>query len=139
MALVSSKAEKIVDSVLSSNDKILLISIRDWNGNILAVKYRESFTKRFSGASGLIGTRYSGSLIISTLSLVNEAKDVFGEAQAIITIYERCKVMLLPVPLYEVIVGLAVERSSADKEEEEEQEVHNIAKEVERLMAADTL
>ena len=133
---VASKAEKIVDSILSSNDKILLVSIRDWNGNILAVKYRESFTKRFFGASGLIGTTYSGSLIISTLSLVNEAEDVFGEAQAIITIYKGLKVMLLPIPSYQVIVGLAVERSAANKEE---QEVHNITKEVERLMAVDTL
>ena len=135
MALVSSKAEKIADAILSSNDKILLISIRDWNGNILAVKYREAFTKRFSGSSRLIGTRYSGSLIISTLSLVNEAKDVFGEAQAIITIYKDLKVMLLPIPSYEVIVGVALDSSAADKEEE----IHNIAKEVERLMAADTL
>jgi hypothetical protein len=134
MALVSSKAEKIVDSILSSNDKLLLVSIRDWNGNILAVRYRESFTKRFSGVSRLIGTRYSGSLIISTLSLVNEVKDVFGEAQAIITIYKDCKVMLLPMQSYEVIVGIAHERSAADKEE-----VHNIANEVERLMAANTL
>lgn len=134
MALVSSKAEKIVDSILSSNDEMLLISIRDWNGNILAVKYRDSFTKRFSGASGLIGTRYSGSLIISTLSLVNEAKDVFGEAQAIITIYKDLKVVLLPMPSYGVIVGIALERLAADKEE-----VRNIANEVERLMAANTL
>jgi hypothetical protein len=122
MALVSSKAEKIVDAILSSNDEMLLISIRDWSGNILAVKYRESFTKRFFGASRLIGTRYSGSLIVSTLSLANEEKDVFGEAQAIITIYKDFKVMLLPMPLYEVIVGIALERSAADKEE-----VHNIA------------
>ena len=135
MALASGKAEKIADSVLSSHGKILLISIRDWNGNILAVKYREAFTKRFSGASRLIGTKYSGSLIISTLSLANEAKDVFGEAQAIITIYKDLKVMLLPMPLYELIVGLALETSAADKEEE----IHNIANEVERLMAADTL
>jgi hypothetical protein len=112
MVLIApSKAEKIVDAILSSNEKILLVSIRCWNGDILAVKYRESFTKRFFGVSRLIGTKYSGTLIISTLSLVNEEKDIFGEAQAVITIYKDCKVMFLPMPSYEIIVGLAVELS----------------------------
>jgi hypothetical protein len=109
--LIASEAEQIVDAILSSNDMILLVSIRDWKGNILAVKYRESFTKRFFGISNQIGTRYSGSVITSTLSLANEGKESLGEAQAIITIYKDCKVMLLPMPSHEVIVGLALERS----------------------------
>ncbi|MDQ3909834.1 MAG: hypothetical protein M3232_05455 [Thermoproteota archaeon] len=56
MVLVSDKAEKIVDAILSSNDKIMLVSIRGWSGNILAVKYRDSFREQFFGASGLVGT-----------------------------------------------------------------------------------
>ena len=128
MVPVPRKAEKIVDAILSSNDKLLLVSIRDWSGNILAVKYRESFTKRFFGVSRLIGTRYSGSLIVSTLSLANEEKDVFGEARAIITIYEACKVMLLPMPLYEVIVGLAVELSVVTED-------FSLAHKIERILA----
>jgi hypothetical protein len=102
MVPIASKAEKIVDAILSSNDKILLASIRGWSGNILAVKYRDSFEERFSGISSLVGTNYSGSLTIATLGLVDEAKHVFGEAQAIITIYEKCKVMLLPMPSYRI-------------------------------------
>jgi hypothetical protein len=128
MVPVPRKAEKIVDAILSSNDKLLLVSIRDWSGNILAVKYRESFTKRFFGVSRLIGTRYSGSLIVSTLSLANEEKDVFGEARAIITIYKDCKVMLLPMPLYEVIVGLAVELSVVTED-------FSLAHKIERILA----
>ena len=128
MVPVPRKAEKIVDAILSSNDKLLLVSIRDWSGNILAVKYRESFTKRFFGVSRLIGTRYRGSLIVSTLSLANEEKDVFGEARAIITIYKDCKVMLLPMPLYEVIVGLAVELSVVTED-------FSLAHKIERILA----
>ncbi len=128
MVPVPRKAEEIVDAILSSNDKLLLVSIRDWSGNILAVKYRESFTKRFFGVSRLIGTRYSGSLIVSTLSLANEEKDVFGEARAIITIYKDCKVMLLPMPLYEVIVGLAVELSVVTED-------FSLAHKIERILA----
>jgi hypothetical protein len=70
MVPVPRKAEEIVDAILSSNDKLLLVSIRGWNGNILAVKFRDSFRERFFGVSRLIGTRYSGSLAIATLSLV---------------------------------------------------------------------
>jgi hypothetical protein len=60
--------------------------------------------------------------------VVNEVKDVFGEAQAIITIYEACKVMLLPMPSYEVIVGLAVERSVVTED-------YSLANKIERILA----
>jgi hypothetical protein len=135
MVPIASKAEKIVDAILSSNDKILLASIRGWSGNILAVKYRDSFEERFSGVSSLIGTNYSGSLTIATFGLVDEAKHIFGEAHAIITIYEKCKVMLLPMPSYQIFVGLTVERSP---DTEEKEESYNIANKIERLVA-DTL
>jgi len=127
MVLVSDKAEKIVDAILSSDDRILLVSIRGWSGNILAAKARDSFTERFFGVSRLLGTKYSGSLTIATLSLVNEVKDIFGEAQAIITIYEHCKVMLLPMPSYEVIVGLTVERSVVTED-------YSLSKEIKRIL-----
>src|ERR671918_733185 len=128
MMPVPSKAEEMVDAILSSDDKILLVSIRGWNGNILAVEFRDSFRERFFGVSELIGTRYSGSLTIATLSLVNEVKDIFGEAQAIITIYEDCKMMLLPVPSFEVIVGLALEHSVVTED-------YSFAKEIKRILA----
>ncbi len=128
MGSVPSRAEKIVDYILSSNDKILLVSIRGWSGNILAVKSRDSFRERFFGASGLIGSTYSGSLTIATLSLVNEVRDDFGEAQAIITIYEGCKMMLLPMPSYEVIVGLALERSVVTED-------YSLANKIKRILA----
>jgi hypothetical protein len=60
--------------------------------------------------------------------MVNEVKDIFGEAQAIITIYEGCKLMLLPMPSYEVIVGLAVERSVVTED-------YSLANKIERILA----
>ena len=128
MALVSDKSAKIVDAILSSNDKILLVSIRGWGGNVLAVKARDSFREQFFGASGLIGTRYGGSVTVAILSLANEVKDVFGEPQAIITIFEDCKMMLLPIPSYEVIVVLAVERSVVTED-------YSLANKIERILA----
>ena len=128
MALVPSKAEKIVEAILSSNEGILLVSIRGWDGTILAVKSRDSFRERFSGVSSIVGTRYSGSVTVASLGLANEVKDVFGEAQAIITIYKDCKLMLLPMPSYEVIVGLAVEHSVVTED-------YSLANKIERILA----
>jgi len=135
MLLFPNKAEKIVDAILSSYDKILLVSIRGWSGNILAVKSRDSFRERFSEASSLVGTNYSGSLTIATVALINEVEHVFGEAQAIITIYEKCKVLLLPMPSYQIFVGLTIERSP---DTEEKEEIYIIAKKIEKLVK-DTL
>ncbi len=135
MVLIANKAEKIVDAILSSNDKILLVSIRGWSGNILAIKSRDSFKERFFGASSLVGTKYSGSLTIATVGLMNEVKDVFGEAQAIITIYQKCKVVLLPMPSHQIFVGLTVEHSP---DTEKKEESNNITREIERLVT-DTL
>jgi hypothetical protein len=128
MVPVPSKAEKIVDAILSSNDKVLLVSMRDWRGNILAVKSRDSFREQFFGVSSFIGSTYSGSLTVATLGLVNEVKDAFGEAQAIITIYENCKMMLLPIPSYEVIVGLALEPSVVTED-------YSLANKIKKILA----
>jgi hypothetical protein len=128
MVPAPSKAEKIVDAILSSNDKILLVSIRGLSGNILAVKSRDSFRERFFGVSSYIGTTYSGSLTVATLGLVNEVKDVFGEAKAIIIIYEDCKMMLLPMPSYELTVGLALEPSVVTED-------YDLANKIKRILA----
>jgi hypothetical protein len=57
------------------------------------------------------GAGYGATLAIATLNVVNEARDIFGEAQAIITIHDNCKLMLLPMPSFDILVGLVVERS----------------------------
>ncbi|MDQ3852966.1 MAG: hypothetical protein M3299_09045 [Thermoproteota archaeon] len=133
MGLIPNKAEKIAQDILSLDDKILLVSIRDyWSGDSLAVKSRESFKERFR-VNRLEGSRFSGSLAVAALAVVNEVVDVFGEIKAIITLHEDCKLMLLPMPSHEVLIGLVLEHSP-DTEEEEEGGYH-IANKIERLMA----
>jgi hypothetical protein len=129
VAATSSTAERIVDEVILSDEGILCVSVIDWSGNILAVKSRESFAERF-GVSRLVGTRYSGSLAIATLSLVNEVKDVFGEAQAITILHKDCKLMLLPIPSYQMLVELVLERSP---DKEEEAQVYDTVNRIQRL------
>ena len=130
IADTSSDAEKIVDGILSSNDKILAVSIIDKKrGNILAAKSRQSFKDAFRVTSD--ADKYGGTLAIATLSVVNEVKDIFGEPQAIITIHKDCKLMLVSMPSHDILVGLVVQRSVDAFDD-------NIANKIERLVA-DTL
>ena len=127
MAATSSEAEKIVDGILTSDDKILAVSIIDKKrGNILAAKSRQSFKDAFRVTSD--GDKYGGTLAIATLSVVNEVKDIFGEPQAIITIHKDCKLMLLSMPSHDILVGLVVERSVNVEDDK-------IANKIERLEA----
>lgn len=127
--VTSSMAERIVDEILSSNSGILSAGVIDKRGNIIANKSSESFEKRFQGVSNLERNRYSGTLALAALSIANEVKDAFGEPKALITIYRDCKLVLLPMPSYDILIGLALE-SSANVEN------NTFAKEMERLVAS---
>jgi hypothetical protein len=105
-------AERIVDDILSSNPEVLSAGVIDKNGNIIANKSSKSFGKRFKGVSNLEQNRYSGTLAIAALGIATEVKDTFGEPQALITIYRDCKLMLLPMPSYDILIGLALESSA---------------------------
>jgi hypothetical protein len=127
VAATASDAEKIVDGILSSIDKILAVSIIDKKrGNILAARSRQSFKDAFGVTSD--GDRYGGTLAIATLSVVNEVKDIFGEPQAIITIHKDCKLMLVSMPSYDILVGLVIERSVDEYDDK-------ITNEIERIVA----
>ena len=126
MAVTSSDAVKIVDGILSSNGKILAVSIIDKKrGDVISAKSRQSFKEAFGVTSD--GRGYGATLAIATLNVINEARDIFGEPQAIITIHDYCKLMLLPIPSYDILVGLVVERSVKVEDDK-------IANKIERLL-----
>ena len=112
MALIgSTAAERIADEILSTYDgKILSVSIIDARkgGNFLATKSTESFEKEFGVLQE--GRKYGGSLAIASLSIANEVREIAGEAKAINTTYEKCKMMLIPIPSYEILVGFVLKR-----------------------------
>ncbi len=110
--VTSSMAERIVDEILSSISGILSAGVIDKSGNIIANKSSESFEKQFKGVSNLEQNRYSGTLADAALSIANEVKDAFGEPKALITIYRDCKLVLLPMPSYDILIGLALESSA---------------------------
>ncbi len=110
-------AARIADQVLSSNDRILLVSIRDQTGKILAAKFRESFGKSYR-LTELVGEKnLGGTLAVTVLGVVNEVGGIFGKAEAIITVHRGCKLMLLPLLSHELLVGLALERGVETDEE----------------------
>jgi hypothetical protein len=127
MTVSTGDAEIIVDAILSSNEEILSVGVMDSRGNIIDNKSREPFRKRFEVRT-LEKNRYSGTLAVAALSIATEVKDSFGEPKALITIYRDCKLMLLPIPSYEIIIGLALE-SSANAENP------TFARQMERLVA----
>jgi hypothetical protein len=126
MAVDSSAAKRIVDDILLTSDEILAISVIDKKGDILAAKSKESFKEAFGITED--GEKYSATLAIGILTLVNELKDMFGEAQSIITTHKNCKLMLLPVPSYQIMITLVL-HPSVNAEDH-----YNIAKKIERLM-----
>jgi hypothetical protein len=126
MAVTSSDAERIAGEVLSIHDEILRISIMDKKGNILAANSKESFKEAFGAAEDR--EKYAATLAIGILTLVNELKDMFGGAKAIITVHENCKLMLLPLPSFQLLVGL-VFQSGVNAED------HKIVSEIEILVA----
>ena len=131
MTIGSIAAEIIVDDILSSNQEILSAGVIDRSGNIIANKSKDSFRKRFEEVRRLEYNRYSGTLAIAALGVASEVKDVFGEPQAIITIYRGCKLMLLPMPSYDILIGFALELSSNVGINNN----NTFAKEMERLVA----
>ena len=126
VTISSGIAEKISDEILSSNEEILAISIMDISGNVLAAKSKESFKQAFRATGE--GDKYGGTLAVAALAVANEVKDVVGEAQAIITIYKNCKMMLLPIPSSQILVGFVLQRSV-------NAEGYDIANTIERVLA----
>ena len=125
MAVPSTIARRIAYETLSTNDEILAISIMDLRGNIIAATSKESFKQDFGVSRE--GDKYGGSLAVAALAVANEVREVVGEAQALISIYKKCKMMLLPVPSYEILVRFVLHGSV-------NAEGYNIANKIERLL-----
>jgi hypothetical protein len=126
VAVPSTIARRIAYEILSTNDGILAISIMDMRGNIIAATSKESFKEDFGVSRE--GDKYGGSLAVAALAVANEVKDVAGEAQALITIYKNCKMMLLPMPSHEILVGFVLQLSVNAED-------YNIANKIEILLA----
>jgi hypothetical protein len=127
--ITSTDAERIADDILSTTDGILGVSIMDMRGNPLAAKSKEAFKEAFRVSQDR--GKHGGTLAVAVLSVVNEVRNVFGGPKAVITIHENCKLMLIPVSSFQILVGLVLQRSVNAEDD-------RIANKIERLLA-DTL
>jgi hypothetical protein len=135
MAIISiDAAERIIEKILSTyDDMIPAVSIIEDGGggagkagNILASKSSESFKKAFGPYEE--GWKYGGTLAIAALSIANEVRGIAGETKAITTTYDKCKMMLIPIPSYGILVGFVLQRRFVLVEE-------RLASEIEGLVA----
>ncbi len=126
MSLTTRSAEIIVHTILSNYDEILGISIMNMKGTMIAADSKEVFRETFVITEDR--ANYGGTLAVEALSVVNETRNVFGRTKAIITIHENCKLMLLPIPSFQLLVGVVLERSA-------NAENHKIANQIEILVA----
>ena len=127
MTVSSSAAERVVDDILSSNNEILSAGVIDRSGNIIANKSIKSFGKRYE-VSRLEGDKYSGTLAVAALSIANEVNDAFGEPQALVTFYRDYKLMLLPLPSYSILIGLALKRSANEDNDKTIDEIERLVR-----------
>jgi hypothetical protein len=121
-------AKRVVDHILSTNTEILAVSITDMKGNILAAN--SEYLRKALGVS-VDGEKYDSALVASALGLIHVTRNIIEEARAVITIHKDCKLMWLPIPSFQILVGLVLP-SSVNAED------HNITNKIERLIA-DTL
>jgi hypothetical protein len=135
MTVTPREAEVIARDVLSTNfyanKKIFAISIIKQNeGRTLAAKSSEYFKKAFGDVIAE-GNGYARILAtsIATMSVISEVGAILGQPKAIITIHKRSKLMLLPMPSYDIVVGLVADRSS-DVDNDD-----NIANKIQSLVA----
>ena len=148
--ITSSVAQRIVDEILSTyqeeEGKILAITIIDERGLggrarggrggkdnvVLATKAKESFRKAFGLFYRQAGVQYGATLALAALAVANEIREYAGQAQSIITTYEKFKMLLLPMPAYDIVVGLVLDRSVNAAEEYS----NKIGKKIERLLSS---
>jgi hypothetical protein len=112
IAANSREAQRIARDVFLSNEGILAVALIDRGGQIIAGDSRPSFKERYE--LGILNGRssYGGTLAVATLGVVNEAKAAFGEPESIVTTHKGCRLMLVPMLSYGILVGLVIERSA---------------------------
>ncbi len=126
MRVSPTDAERIADYVLATFDDIVGISIMDMRGNILAASSKKAFREAFAVTPDR--AIHGGTLAFAILGLVNAIRTVFGGAKAIITIHENCKLMLLPAPSFQLLIGLVLQQSVNAED-------HKIVSDIEMVLA----
>jgi hypothetical protein len=112
--VLSNNLSKISKQILSIDDTIDAVSIMDMQGNTLASTSKESFySTKYDVTKDIHDT--AGDFAIVILGMVQRMDEAFGSTEAIVSFYKKCKLMLVPIPSHQILIGLVIYRSSNEE------------------------
>lgn len=112
--VLSNNLSKISKQILSIDDTIDAVSIMDMQGNTLASTSKESFySTKYDVTKDIHDT--AGDFAIVILGMVQRMDEAFGSTEAIVSFHKKCKLMLVPIPSHQILIGLVIYRSSNEE------------------------
>jgi hypothetical protein len=112
--LLSNNLSKISKQILSIDDTIDAVSIMDMQGNTLSSTSKESFyTTKYDVTQDIHDI--AGDFAIVILGMVQRMDKSFGSTEAVISFHKKCKLMLVPIPSHQILIGLVIYRSSNEE------------------------
>jgi len=112
--VLSNNLSKISKQILSIDDTIDAVSIMDMQGNTLSSTSKESFyTAKYDVTKDIHDI--AGGFAIVILGMVQRMDKSFGSTEAIVSFHKKCKLMLVPIPSHQILIGLVIYRSSNEE------------------------
>ena len=105
---------KISKQILSIDDTIDAVSIMDMQGNTLSSTSKEPFYTTKYHVSNEIND-IAGDFAIVILGMVQRMDKSFGITEAVVSFHKKCKLMLVPIPSHQILIGLVIYRSSNEE------------------------
>jgi hypothetical protein len=112
--VLSNSLSKISKHILSIDDTIDAVSIMDMQGNTLSSTSKESFYSTKYDITKDIHD-IAGDFAIVILGMVQRMDEAFGSTEAIVSFHKKCKLMLVPIPSHQILIGLVIYRSSNEE------------------------
>jgi hypothetical protein len=112
--VLSNNLSKISKQILSIDDTIDAVSIMDMQGNTLSSTSKESFyTTKYDITQDIHDI--AGDFAIVILGMVQRMDTSFGSTEAVVSFHKKCKLMLVPIPSHQILIGLVIYRSSNEE------------------------
>jgi hypothetical protein len=112
--VLSNNLSKISKQILSIDDTIDAVSVMDMQGNTLSSTSKESFyTTKYDVTQDIHDI--AGDFAIVILGMVQRMDKSFGSTEAVISFHKKCKLMLVPIPSHQILIGLVIYRSSNEE------------------------
>jgi hypothetical protein len=105
---------KMTKDILSMDHAIDAVSIMDMRGNTLSSASKDSlYSTKYQITKDI--KNMAGSWAIVVLGMTQRMDQSFGSTEAIVSLHKKSKLVLVPVPSHQVLIGLVVYRSSNEE------------------------